>query len=128
MLKILTASIHFKWRKFSLLKRDGPKVYRLIKLFCLKDRMFNSLVKKGKVKPASIEVMVNTQSLFAMEIENGLKFPVNTDTEILMDDLTLSPTEFMNRFKQISRWMKYPSMKQRMAFAFIQKMRLIRRH
>ena len=88
MLKILTASIHFKWRKFSLLKRDGPKVYCLFKFFCLKDRMFNSLVKKGKVKPASIEVMVNTQSLFAMEIENGLKLPVNTDTEILMDDLT----------------------------------------
>jgi len=45
--------------------------------------------------------MVNTQSLFAMEIENGLKLPVNTDTEILMDDLTLSPTEFMNRLEKI---------------------------
>ena len=110
-------------------KKDGPKVYRLFKLFCLKDRMFNSFIKwEKKVKPASIEVMVNTPVPVAMEIENGLKLPVNTDTEILMEDLTLSPTEFMNRFKQISRWMKYPSMKQRMAFAFIQKMRLIRRH
>jgi hypothetical protein len=72
--------------------------------------------------------MVNTPVPVAMEIENGLKLPVYTDTEILMDDLTLSPTEFMNRFKKISRWMKYPSIKQRMAFAFIQKMRLIRRH
>ena len=76
-----------------MLKRDGPKVYRLFKLFCLKDRMFNSLVKREKkVKPASIEVMVNTTVPVAMEIENGLKLPVYTDTEILMDDLTLSPS------------------------------------
>ena len=72
--------------------------------------------------------MVNNPVTVAIEIENGLELPDYTNTEILMDDLTLSPTEFMNRFKQISRWMKYPSMKQRMAFAFIQKMHLIRRH
>ena len=101
MLKILTASIHFKWRKFSLLKKDGPKVYRLFKLFRLKDRMFNSLVKREtKIKPASTEVMVNNPVTVAMEIKNGLKLPVYTDTEILMDDLTLSPTEFMNRFEK----------------------------
>jgi len=82
-------------------KKDGPKVCRLFKLFCLKDRGFNSLVKREKkVKPASIEVMVNTQSLFAMEIENGLELPDYTNTEILMDDLTSSPTKLMNRFEK----------------------------
>ena len=65
------------------------------------DREFNSLIKREKkVKPASIEVMVNTTVPVAMEIENGLKLPVYTDTEILMNDLTLSPTEFMNRFEK----------------------------
>ena len=34
--------------------------------------------------------MVNNPVTVAMEIENGLKLPINTDTEILMDDLTLS--------------------------------------
>ena len=101
----------------------------MFELFCLNDRVFNSLVKREKkVKPASIEVMVNNPVPVAMEIENGLKLPVYTDTEILMNDLTLSSTEFMNRFEKFEGWMKYPSMKQRMAFAFIQKMRLIRRH
>jgi len=77
----------------------------LFKLFCLKDRMFNSFIKWEKeVKPASIEVMVNTPVPVAMEIENGLKLPVYTDTEILMDDLTLSPTEFMNRFEKFQGW------------------------
>ena len=38
----------FQMEKVLIAKRDGPKVYRLFKLFCLKDRMFNSLVKKGK--------------------------------------------------------------------------------
>ena len=65
------------------------------------DRGFNSLVKKEKkVKPASTEVMVNNPVTVAMEIENGLELPDYTNTEILMDDLTLSPTEFMNRFEK----------------------------
>ena len=38
----------FQMEKGLIAKKDGPKVYRLFKLFCLKDRMFNSLVKKGK--------------------------------------------------------------------------------
>ena len=63
--------------------------------------MFNSLVKREKkVKPTSIKVMVNTPVPVAMEVENGLKLPVYTDTEILMDNLTLSPTEFTSRFEK----------------------------
>ena len=38
----------FQMEKGLIAKKDWPKVYRLFKLFCLKDRMFNSLVKKGK--------------------------------------------------------------------------------
>jgi len=38
----------FQMEKGLIAKKDGPKVYRLFKFFCLKDRMFNSLVKKGK--------------------------------------------------------------------------------
>ena len=73
----------------------------MFKLFCLKDIGFNSLVKReNKVKPASTEVMVNNPVTVAMEIENGLELPDYTDTEILMYDLTLSPTEFMNRFEK----------------------------
>ena len=64
-------------------KKDGPKVYRLFKLFCLKDRVFNSLVKREKkVKPASTEVMVNNPVTVAMKIENGLELPDYTNTEI----------------------------------------------
>jgi len=33
---------------------------------------------------------------------DGLKLPDYTDTEILMDDLTLSPTEFMSKVDEIS--------------------------
>ena len=73
----------------------------MFKLFCLKDRVFNSLVKREKkVKPTSIEVMVNTPVPVAMEIENGLKLLVYTDTEVSMDELTLSPMEFMSRFEK----------------------------
>ena len=47
--------------------------------------------------------MVNTPVPVAMEIENGLKLPVYTDTEVLMDELTLSPTEFMSSFEKF-KW------------------------
>ena len=67
----------FQTEKNLIAKKDGPKVYRLFKLFCLKDRVFNSLVKREKkVKPTSTEVMVNTPAPIAMEVENGLKLPV----------------------------------------------------
>ena len=81
-------------------KRTGQSL-SFVKLFCLKDIGFNSLVKREKkVKPASTEVMVNNPVTVAMEIENGLELPDYTNTEILMDDLTLSPTEFTNRFEK----------------------------
>ena len=49
--------------------------------------------------------MVNTQSLFAMEIENGLKLPVNTDTDILMDDLNyLQPSSWTDSNKFQDGW------------------------
>ena len=71
-------------------KKDGPNIYRLFKLF-YKDRVFNSLVKREKkVKPALTEVMVNNPVTVAMEIENGLELLDYTNTEILMDYLTLS--------------------------------------
>ena len=82
-------------------KKDGPKVYRLFKLFCLKDRVFNAFINRPKkCSPISTETVVETEQTRAMDIETDLKLPSYTDTEIMMDDCNLSMIEFMSRFEK----------------------------
>ena len=82
-------------------KKDGPKVYRLFKLFCLKDRVFNAFINRPKkCSPISTETVVETEQTRAMDIETDLKLPSYTDTEIMMDDCSLSMIEFMSRFEK----------------------------
>ena len=76
-------------------------MYRLFKLFCLQDRVFNTLMSRAKCPiPISTgkgeEAKVNS----AMEVESDLFLPTYTDTEILMDDMSLSIVEFMSRFEK----------------------------
>ena len=82
-------------------KKDADKVYRLFKFFCLKDRVFSSLIRKPKtLQPNSTEKGEETKNTTAMEIESDFKLPKYTDTEILMDDNNISITEFMSRFEK----------------------------
>ena len=80
-------------------KKDGPKVYRLFKLFCLKDRVFNSLVVRERkvIVHVSTEKVADNNKPSAMEVESGWKLPDYTDTEVLMDDMGLSLVDFMSR-------------------------------
>ena len=71
--------------------------------------------------------MVITPVPVAMEIENGLKLPVYSDTEILIDELTLSPTEFMSRFEKF-KVDEISIDEAEVTFASMQKMRLTRHH
>ena len=36
----------------------------------------------------------------AMEVESDLTLPIYTDTEIMMDDISLSDVKFMSRFEK----------------------------
>ena len=82
-------------------KQEGPKVYRLFKLFCLKNRVFNAFINRPKKSiPISIEKVVEIERTSAMELETDFKLPSYTDTELLMDDLKLSTIEFMSRFEK----------------------------
>ena len=68
-------------------KKDGPKVYRLFKLFCLKDKVFNAFISRPKNFTTKPEEKAETSAeAGAMDIESGLKLPAYTDTEIIMDD------------------------------------------
>ena len=82
-------------------KKDGPKVHRLFKLFCLKDRVFNAFINRPKsIVPVSIEKAETDTNSKAMEIDSNLRLPGYTDTEILMDDVSLSVIDFMSRFEK----------------------------
>ena len=83
-------------------KKDGPKVYRLFKLFCLKDRVFNSLVIRERkvIVHVSTETVADNNKPSAMEVESGWKLPDYTDTEMLMDDMGLTLVDFMSRFEK----------------------------
>ena len=77
------------------------KIYRLFKFFCLKDRIFSSFIRRprhlGPNSKEKGEEVVNTN---AMEIESDLKLLKYTDTEVLMDDFSMSMTDFMRRFEK----------------------------
>ena len=66
-------------------QKDGPKVYRLFRLLCLKDKVFNAFLNRPKTsvpqtdtKPAAEEQKTDTA---AMELITERKLPVYTDTE-----------------------------------------------
>ena len=68
-------------------KKDGPKVYRLFKLFCLNDKVFNAFISRPKNFTTKPEEKAETRAeAGAMDIESGLKLPAYTDTDIIMDD------------------------------------------
>ena len=82
-------------------KKDGPKVHRLFKLFCLKDRVFNAFINRPKsIVPVSIEKVATNTNNNAMKTDSHLKLPGFPDTEILMDDVSLSVINFMSRFEK----------------------------
>ena len=83
-------------------KKDGPKVYRLFKLFCLKDRVLNSLIVRERKVVGNVltEKAADNNKPSAMEVANGWKLPDYTDTQILMDDMGLSLVDFMSRFEK----------------------------
>ena len=64
-----------------LAKKDGPKVYRLFKLFCLKDKVFNAFINRPKsFAPTKEGKTEATNEAGEMEIESELKFPAYTDS------------------------------------------------
>ena len=68
-------------------KKDGPKVYRLFKIFCLNDKVLNAFISRPKNFTRKPEEKAETRAeAGAMDIESGLKLPAYTDTEIIMDD------------------------------------------
>ena len=85
----------FKLKMMLLPKKDGPKIYRLFKLFCLKDRVFNSLISREKkvVMPISTKKAADNTKPSAMVVKGHLKLPDYTDTEIMMDNVGRSLVE-----------------------------------
>ena len=82
-------------------KKEAPKIYRLFKLFCLKDRVFSAFMSRVKCQvPISTGKGEEAKVSSAMEVESDLFLPAYTDTEILMDDMSLSIVEFMSRFEK----------------------------
>ena len=76
-------------------------MHRLFKLFFLKDRVFNAFINRPKsIVPVSIEKAATDTNSKAMEIDSNLRLPGYTDTEILMDDVSLSVIDFMSRFEK----------------------------
>ena len=72
--------LSFQTETCFITKKDGPKVYRLFKLLCLKDRVFNSLISRAKsVVPVSTEKAANNTKSSAMVVECGLKLSDQTD-------------------------------------------------
>ena len=82
-------------------KKEAPKVYRLFKLFCLKDPLFSALMSRAKCPvPISTGKGEEAQENSAMEVESDLLLPIYTDTGIMMDDINLSNVDFMSRFEK----------------------------
>ena len=76
-------------------------MYRLFKLFCLKDRVFSALMSRAKCPvPISTGKGEEAKENRAMEVESDLILPIYTDTEILMDAISLSNVDFMSRFEK----------------------------
>jgi len=91
----------FQIQKGMLAKKDMAKIYRLFKFFCLKDRIFSSFIRRPRnLGPNSKEKGEEVLNTNAMEIESDLKLPKYTDTEVMMDDFSISLTEFMSRFEK----------------------------
>ena len=85
-------------------KKDVQIVYRLFKLFCLKDRVFSAFIKRPKeTEPVSLEKTEKGERTITntMDIESDVILPSYTDTEIVMDDMSISITEFITRFEKI---------------------------
>ena len=92
---------NFQIEKGMIAKKDGPKVYRLFKLFCLKDKVFNAFINRPKSFASKTEDKTEAKTEEkAMEIDSGLKLPTYTDTETMMDDENISLIEFMSRFEK----------------------------
>ena len=74
----------------------------LLKLFCLKDRVFNSLIVRERKVVVNIltEKAADNNKPSAIEVESGWKLPDYTDTEVLMDDMSSSLVDFMSRFEK----------------------------
>ena len=83
-------------------KKMDLKCIVCLKLFCLKDRVFNSLIVRERkvVVHVSTENAADSNKPSAMEVESGWKLPDYTDTEMLMDDMGLSLVGLMSRFKK----------------------------
>ena len=71
-------------------KKDGPEVYRLFQLFCLKDKVFNAFINRQKqpLPSQKKENVVENLSTSAMEVDSGLKLPAYSEVENMMDDTT----------------------------------------
>ena len=82
-------------------KKDGPKVYRLFKLFCLKDKVFNAFINRQKqpLPSQKKENVVENLSTSAMEVDSGLKLPAYSEVENMMDDTNITLVDFMSRFE-----------------------------
>ena len=71
-------------------------------MFCLKDRVFSAFMSRVKCPvPISTGKGEEQKENSAMEVESDLTLPIYTDTEIMMDDMSLSNVGFMNRFEKI---------------------------
>ena len=91
MQTVFTRLNEFQKQSGMISKKDADKVYRLFKFFCLKDRIFSSFIRKPKtLQPNSTEKGEEAKNTTAMEIETDLKLPKYTDTEVMMDDNSIS--------------------------------------
>jgi len=83
-------------------KKDGPKVYRLFELFCLKDKVFNAFINRQKqpLPSQKKENVVENLSTSAMEVDSGLKLPAYSEVENMMDDTNIKLVDFMSRFEK----------------------------
>ena len=74
---------------------EAPKEYRLFKLFCLKDLVFSALMSKAK---CPIPILTGRGKRQKRIVQSDLIMPTYPDTEIMIDDISLSNVVFKGRF------------------------------
>ena len=78
-------------------KKEALKVYLLFKLFCLQDRVFNTLNSRAK---CPIPISTGKGKRQKRIVQSDLILPIYTDKEIMIDDISPSNVDFKCIFEK----------------------------
>ena len=93
--------MQFNLKRDSLQGKTDLKSIGFLNFFVWKINFFNAFIYRPKSFTTKPEEKAETNAdAGAMDIESGLKLPAYTDTEIIMDDESISSIDFMSRFEK----------------------------